>query len=86
MGEDILQKRNVYGDIDRFSLGSVFHSIMEQQNVSRATISNATGYSYLKVRHYEIGNALLTLNFLFKFSRIFGCSIDEKDKVATERI
>lgn len=33
-----------------------------------------------------MGNVLPTLDFMLKFKKIFGCSIDEMIKVATEKI
>ena len=55
--------------------------------VARRATANGWGcYSYLRVRHYEIGNSLPTLNFMLKFKKIFGCSIDEMIKVPTEKI
>ena len=55
--------------------------------VARRATANGWGcYSYLRVMHYEIGNSLPTLNFMLKFKKIFGCSIDEMIKVPTEKI
>ena len=84
--EKIFFRRNIYGNISKLLLGILIRSIREQQYISRAEICSATGYSYPRVRHYEMGNTLPTLDFLFKFSKIFGCSIDELIKVATEKI
>lgn len=84
--EKIFFRRNIYGNISKLLLGILIRSIREQQYISRAEICSATGYSYTRVRHYEMGNTLPTLDFLFKLSKIFGCSIDELIKVATEKI
>ena len=84
--ERIFFRRNIYGNISKLLLGILIRSIREQQYISRVEICSATGYSYPRVRHYETGNTLPTLDFLFKFSKIFGCSIDELIKVATEKI
>ena len=84
--ERIFFKRNVYGEINKCLLGILIRSIREQQNISRAAICNATGYSYPRVRHFEMGNTLPTLDFIFKFSKMFGCSIDEMIKVASQKL
>lgn len=84
--EKIFFRRNIYGNINKTILGWLIRSIREQQYISRAKICSATGYSYPRVRHYEMGNTIPTLDFLFKFSKIFGCSIDDLIKVATKKI
>ena len=79
-------RRNIYGNIDKLLLGLLIRSIRTQKNVSRAELVSATGFSYPRVRHFEMGNTLPTLDFLFRFTKIFGCTIDEMIKVATEKI
>lgn len=84
--EKIFFRRNIYGNISKLLLGILIRSIREQQYISRAEICSDIGYSYPRIRDYEIENAVPTFDFNFKFSKIFGWSIDELIKVATEKI
>lgn len=70
--EETFFRRNIYGNIDKLFMGWFIHSIREQRNISRPAICTAAGYSYPRVRNFETGNALPTLDFLFKFSKTFG--------------
>lgn len=78
------KKPAIYQDIDKTILGFLLSAIREENNITRAAVANATGYSYPRVRHFELGNTLPTLDFLYKFSIIFGCSIDELIKEANK--
>ena len=75
--ESFFFKKSLYGKIDPFRMGLLIRSIREHYHVTRKEIVNATGYSYPKVRHIEMGNTLPSLDFLLKYCEMFGCSIDE---------
>ena len=75
--ENIFFGEPLFNEIDKTHLGILLFSIRESHWFSRAEIADATGYSYAKVRHYEMGHTLPTLDFLYKFTQMFDCSIDE---------
>ena len=77
--------KTVYKEIDRKHLGLLIKAIRVERGKSLLGVANATGCSFAMVRHYEKGNAFPKANFLFIFSQIFGCSIDELFKQSIKK-
>lgn len=72
-----IEKYTIYNELDVKLLGLTLTAIRKYRNVSRMAVANATGFTYAQVEHYELGNCIPSAEFLFMFSQIFKCSVDE---------
>lgn len=71
-----------YREINKFQLGLLIRVIREQHHESWAAVASAAGCTYAKLNHIEMDHTLPTLEFLFRFSQMFGCSIDKLLKLS----
>ena len=71
------KKYTIYNELDVKLLGLTLTAIRKYRNISRMAVANATGFTYAQVEHYELGNCMPSTEFLFMFSQIFKCSVDE---------
>lgn len=80
------KQHKVYGYFNACILGDLIQAVRKKHNIPRAAVTSATGYSYTRVRHFEMGNTIPPLEFLFKFAKMFHCSIDEMLKISSRTI
>lgn len=79
------KKYTIYNELDVKLLGLTLTSIRKYRNISRMAVANATGFTYAQVEHYELGNCMPSTEFLFMFSQIFKCSVDEIFKLSIKK-
>lgn len=60
-------------------------AIRKYRNVSRMAVANATGFTYAQVEHYELGDCMPSTEFLFMFTQIFKCLINEIFKLSIKK-
>lgn len=70
-------REKMFKKIDKRTLGILLKKIRQDHNVTRLQLAYCMNWKYTSIRNYEKGISMPTTIFLFKFSQLFGCSIDE---------